>query len=278
MANYNTLTTKEQFIEKGWFPQFGSSWWNLLDKCGVEIRDYFQRVLAQNNNPRQGTIAASIAYDDGTGQQRLLRWIRYNQREDELYAWYLSDLYVSSPDSVTMIYPEYAYSTRAPIYLDDLTNQLYVNLYAEDTYARQPLVKNDKLSNTADTSPRKPRTTTDARANDVRNYFYNRAAWESRTFACDMWNAPILMFRITRVYDRGADNHSATTVDGLRLTKIAQHQWEDADGTEADGNLDMFRTLTMNVIWSNCYKRGVSTGEWHINGKQIDFPTWRTAW
>ena len=269
--------TKEQWISRGTYAEFGVSWANVLEYCDVEIRDLFQKISAQNGDPRETTLAASIAYDDGSGKQRLLRWIRNNQVEGENMYYYLSDLYPASPNATTQFYEQYAYSTL-PIYLQDIASKQMVETYAEDTYVRQGVTSNDNLPNNSDTSPRQPRTDTDDRVNDVRNCFYYRMAWQYRSFVSDMWNEPVIMFRITRVYDHGENDYSDTTVDGLRLTKIARHDWSDPDGTDAAENLDQFRTQTMNVIWSNCYKNGVPVNCWFLNGEAFEFPTWRTAW
>ena len=272
VSDTDRYKTQADYKEHNKWTFYGSSWWNLLEHCGVDIRNYFQMVLAQNRDPRQNTIAASIAYNDSTGKQRLLRWVRFNQNKQQNFYWYLSDVYVNNPDAETMFYTPERYG-KVPIYLEDIANPQMVATYAEDTYARQPLSKLDNLTNTADESPRQPRSATDDRATDVRNYFYDYAAWENRSFPADMWNAPVLMFRMTRVYDRGEEGWSDTSVDGLRLTRIAQHEWYD-------NNIDyieQFR-LAMLVWWANCYVGEAPTDTWFLNGKQIAFPTWRTAW
>ncbi|MBQ9669197.1 MAG: hypothetical protein IJV45_10735 [Prevotella sp.] len=279
---YNSTTdrshlTKEQWMTRGTYAKFGVSWANVLEYCDVEMRDLFQKIFAQSGDPRQATLAASIAYDDGSGKQRLLRWIRNNQVEGQNMYYYLSDLYPASPNATTQFYEQYAYSTL-PIYLQDIASKQMVESFAEDTYVRQPLVPNDNLMNNGDSSPRQPRTETDDRVLDVRNCLYYRTAWEYRSFVSDMWKAPILMFRMTRVYDHGENEYSDTTVDGLRLTKIARHDWSDTDGTAAEENLDEFRNQTMNIIWANCYKSGVPVKCWFLNGEPLNFPTWRTAW
>ena len=268
--------TKEQAIQKNYYSQWGSSVFNLLEYCDVQILDLFQQISAQNGDVREPTIAASIAYDDGSGKQRLLRWIRNNQVEGENLYHYLSDLYPASPNATTQFYEKYTYSTL-PIYLQDIASKQMVEAFAEDTYARQGLSKGDNITNDADTSPRQPRTETDDRVNDVRNCFYYRTAWQYRSFVSDMWNEPIIMFRMTRVYDCGENDHSDTTVDGLRLTRIAKHEWYDEDMGNATVSLETFRN-TMNVVWANCYSDGRSTGWWFLNGEAFDFPTWRTAW
>ena len=272
---YVSDNTKEELEDRNKMQWWGSSWWNLLENCDVEIRDYFQLVTAQNGDPRQGSVCASIAYNDSTGRQRLLRWVRFNQRNDQNFNWFLSDLYPTKPDNETTFYSDNAYNKNSPIYLDDLADQDMVDRYAEDSYARQGVSNLDNLKNNADTSPRQPRSTTDPRATDVRNYFYDRTAWESRSFPADMWNAPVLMFRMTRVYDRGDEGWSDTTMDGLHLTRIAEHDW----GERAEEDIDGFREGIWGSIWNGfCYTNGASSGFWFLNGKTIDFPTWRMAW
>ena len=275
LARFSSLSNDDMKAETGW-PFWGSSWWNLLQYCEVEIRDYFQQLTAQNGDPREGSMTASIAYDDGSGKQRLLRWVRYNQKGDNYFYWYLSDVYPSKPDAETVFYTNEQYSD-VPIYLEDIANEQMVKTYAEDSYARQSLHQFDNLANNTPQNPRQPRSTADVHATDVRNYFYNRTKWSLRTFNGDMWNAPVLMFRMTRVYDRGEQGWSDTSVDGLHLTRIAQHDWSTPrfPGEEVQ-NRSLFRESYWINIWNgNCYPADAPSDCWYLNGYRIAFPTWR---
>ena len=262
--------TKQDWISNGKYPKWGCSLYNVLDYANVDMRDLFQLITAQSGDPRQGTHAASIAYNDGSDRMRLLRYITNNQNERQDFKYYLWDHYVSSPDSTTLLYPDYAYS-NVPIYLQDLTDQQKVNAYAEDTYARQGLSSADPITCDGSQARRKARTTTDARASYANNCVYNINTWHSRTFLSDMWNEPILMFRFTRIYDRGATDHATQTVKGLTLTRIKQHEWPDPDGDGADENRDAFRNQDMSVQ----YKNVITSGDWKLDGKDITFPTWQ---
>ena len=260
---------KAQWQSGGQYSQWGSSLYNVLEEARVEIRDLLQLICAQNRNPRQSTHAASVAYDDGSGRMRLLRYIMNNQNQKEEMKMYLWDHYVMKPDSTTMLYPANAYS-NVPIYLDDLTNQQMVTTYAEDTYARQGLSVMDNMEvNTAET-PRKPRSAPDPRAGDAGNCIYNINTWRSRTFVADMWNSPILMFRFTRIYDRGADDHASVAVNGLKMKHVRHHEW----GEFAEEDQQQFRAMTMTVQYKNC----ITPGDWKLDGKDFTFPLWHTLY
>ena len=265
--------SKEAWIDKSKYAQWGSSCFNALEGANFNIRDYFQLIKAQTNNPRQSTHAASIAYNDGSGRLRLLRFIMNNQNTKEEFKYYLWDHYVSNPDATTQLYSEYAYS-NIPIYLDDLTDQTLVNLYAEDTYARQGLQMHDVMTGDGSTDPRQPRSATEPRAADVSNLVYNINTWRSRSFVADMWNEPILMFRMTRIYDRGASEHAIKTVDGLTLTHIKHHEWPDPTGDDADFNREMFRSSTISIQFKQC----ITPGDFKLDGKNYTFPLWQTLY
>jgi len=241
---------------------------------------FFQRIHAQNNDVRQDTHAASIAYNDGSGRQRLLRWIMNNQNAGNELIWYLADNYVDKPDPNEQKYAEAAYGTT-PIYLDDLTSADFIGLWATDTYAKQPLAQSDAKNNDGPTAARNYRTATDRDATDATKYLYDKAKWDSRTFKTDMWNAPILMFRYTRAYDRGDNEYSTHTTSGQVLSLYKEHRWlsvmdmgEDAqfwDEAEKE-NYDEFVGSTLLLQVQNMK----SADTWHLNGKTIAFPKWNT--
>ena len=120
---------KPQWIKDGKYPLWGSSLYNALEFLNVEMRDLFQLIYAQNGDPRQSSHAASIAYSDGTGRLRLMRFIVNNQNVKQDFHFYLWDHYVASPDATTQLYPSYAYDMKSPIYLDNLTDSMYIKLY-----------------------------------------------------------------------------------------------------------------------------------------------------
>jgi hypothetical protein len=208
-----------------------------------------------------------VAYNDGTNQQRLLRVIADNQRDDNLFTYSYWDHYVSSPDSVTRFYPSEAYSNDG-IYLSDLADSLKVATYALDTYAMQPLLN---WSGGDGVSKRNCRNTKDKRATDVRNYLYNRPVWQAFENPRDMWGAPIIFFRMTTVYDRGSSDYSLITTDGRRLTRVNYFKRVDDDGWGRD--IDDFKNFkgATALVYVNM-KSDLNT----LDGKHFAIPNWRT--
>ena len=242
---------------------------NLLDYMDFEIRDYFQRVLHPTGNEREDYYMASIAYKDGsTDKQRLLRYVGYDEVHTQPYKYYLWDHYVANPDSTTILYTANQYS-QEPIYLQDVTDLTKVEKYAPDLIARRPLSRGDDMVQQEEAKPsRHTRTTTDDRNAKASNCVYNRATWFSRSFVCDMWNSPVLMYRLTRVYDRGDSDYANRTVDGHTLTLLHARQfpegWDKADIEDAK--------------YSNWLGLFESFSDFFVDGVSIQHPTWRTVW
>ena len=264
---------KESWKIVGKYNNWGSSCFNALEAANFSIREYFQIIQAQNGDSRQPTHAASITYNDGSGRIRLLRFIMNNQNEKNDIKFYLWDHYVGTPDSTTQLYPSFLY-TAIPIYLEDLTDQNFVNSYAEDTYARQGISGLDNTLKTGNLPPRQPRSTTEPRVADVNNLVYNIDTWHNRSFVTDMWNAPILMFRFTRIYDRGASDHATKTVEGLTLAHIKHHEWANEYDDEGEENREQFRGTTMSTQYLQC----ITPGDFKLDGKDYTFPLWKTLY
>ena len=191
---------------------------NIFEHAGVDVRRLFQSITAQNGDKRQPSQVVSVMYGDGsTLNQRLLRFVCNQQNEYNNMEFYFWANYPKNPSATATKLAPSAFSD-VTITLQDLLLQDMVNKYAEDSYARQPLDlhSGDDKAKTV----REPRKTIDDRANNVSNYFYNKEAWEQNTFPADMWNAPVLAFRMTRVMDRGDSNYERNTEDGLTLTPV----------------------------------------------------------
>ena len=265
--------TKQFWIAQDKYQIWGSSAFNALDYAGVEMRELLQLISAQNGNPRQATHAASIAYNDGSGRMRLLRYIANNQFSDNLFRYYLWDHYVSSPNSTTLLYPDFAYSSSAPIYLDDLTDKSKIKAYAEDSYVRQGQPESEFPSGIG-VSSRQPRTEVEPLAADASNCAYNIDRWRNRAFLADMWKAPILMFRMTRIYDRGATGHALTAANGLMMVRIKAHEWADADGDDAEIYRNQFMTMNFPALYATCSNPGV----WKLDGKDMEYPSWQSLY
>ena len=76
-----------------------------------------------------------------------------------------------------------------------------------------------------------------------------------------MWNSPVVMFRMTAVYDRGPKDYTTKTVDGLTLTPLKSRPWID----EYNENLyeEISRTL---AIWHS-NEVGI-----YVNGNKTNMP------
>ncbi len=236
----------------------------------------FQRIQAQSGDLRQGTHAASIAYKDRSSRQRLLRWIMNNQNAKNDFLWYLSDYYVNSPDMITQFYKSGDYS-KTGIYLDHLFYKEYIELFAKDTYAIQPLSKSDAKDNQGPVNPRSIRTEVDSLANDVSNFLYNAELWNNRKFRADMWNEPILMFRYARVYDRGNGDFATVTTDGLQLRAAKISRWLSAfeESKSYQEQLEIDREAWVDYSNSLLGKYYSAINAIYLNGELIELPSWK---
>lgn len=183
---------------------------------------------------------------------------------------------MEDPDSITELYATSRYGNK-PIYLQDIAEQEMVNKYAEDSYARMPYFPFDNWKNNADmTVYRKPRSKADSKAKDVTNYSYDWEKWQNRTFPSDMWNEPVLMFRMTAVYDRGDTEYGTKTVDGLTLKLRMLRDWIDDDGYD---NWDAVLNIYVNA-WGTIMCNDLDN-IW-LDGQRIDWPdpfkTWKQTY
>jgi hypothetical protein len=96
-----------------------------------------------------------------------------------------------------------------------------------------------------------------------------------------MWNAPILMFRYTRAYDRGDGEYSTLTTGGQTLTLYKKFRWlsvgqlslgPDAQDQAERENYSEYTTtlIPMQVGYANDRRA------WFLNGKAFTFPKWDT--
>ena len=236
----------------------GLTYLNIKQYAGIEFKKVMQGIKAQDNDPRNASIACCIAYDDG-GQglfQPLMRGVVNYQnpkRDPHIYCW---TQYPSTPDTQTQFVQNFS---NVNIMLQDIADQTMVNRYASDTYAVQPLSK-IYWPEVNDTQPRSARSQADDRALDLRNYFYDRQAFDNMDFPGSMWNEPILVIRYTRIWDNGDYDYSPTTQDGHILTLVHERPWEDYDYHEVIDNL--------STIWMN-------QDNLYLNGQKKRFKTWR---
>ena len=269
---FSQTATKKDPKER-WQPRELAGWgyilFNLLDYMDFDPRLLFQRVFSPSNDVREDLFLASIAYkDETTDKQRLMRYMGYDPRHQVPYEHHLWDHYVTNPDSTTVPYSSDRFSTE-PIYLQDVTDANKVKAYGKDLIASRPLSRGDGSVNVDSTSARHYRTATDARNAKASNCVYNLAAWQSRSFVSDMWNAPVLLFRVAAVYDRGDNDYATQTLDGHTLTLHHARIWKD-DEFDTEELYDRSMGLLAPML---DYRR-----DFRLDGQTITFPTWRTAW
>jgi hypothetical protein len=212
---------------------------NVYEYAGVDVRRIFQSITAQNGDTRQPSQSASVMYrtgDDSQLNQPLLRFVCNQQNEYNNMESYFWSCYPKTASATATKLGASAFGDLS-ITLQDLLFQDMVNKYAEDSYARQPLHVN---SGGDGKTAREPRKKTDERADKAINYVYNKDSWENFTFPSDMWNAPVLAFRMTRVLDRGDKLYEKNTVDGLKLEPVHLVEYvydEDAEEHELESGL-----------------------------------------
>ena len=268
--NYNTMknkyNTREEW-ENDYSLPYSPSYLCLLDNANYCCTDLVQVLTAQNGDPRAPSLAASIAYSDpmSSSKQRLMRWVMNNQNSKNDIEYYVWDHYPSQPSATATKVTNFSNNS---IFLQDIADPNMVARYAEDSYARQALFPWDGPVENQNQPARQPRSSIDVRANFAYNCVYNRSTWWNREFLADMWNAPVIMFRITRVEDRGEKDYSTTSVDGHRLKLYAQRDWEDAEGND---DLNRLRLVSLLATYAN---RDMI----YYEGKKIGMPSWQTAW
>ena len=245
-------------------PIAGKSALNILRNAGVDVRRIMQAIYAQDNDPRNASLACCIAYNDpsNTIGQTLLRCIvnyQNPQRDARMYFW---TLYPSAPDTQTQFVENFS---SVKILLQDIADQTLVNRYATDTYARQPLAP-QTLPNSDLNTLRSIRTQADERARDVRNYYFDATQFSNLGYPGSMWNEPVLVFRYTRVKDMGESDYSKTTVDGHTLTLLAERDWAVGDASR-DETYDMVK-MYASTMWRNLELI-------HLNGQHYQLKTWQ---
>jgi len=238
---------------------------NIRDHAGVDFTRLMQFVDAQNKDPRASSILCSIAYDDGVSQttQPLLRCVMNIQNEQNQPTFYCSTKYPAQPDEATTFVQNYS---DTKIMLQDIADQEKVNRYALDSYARKAL--NSMYYPQTDGQPRSIRTNTDDRARDVRNYYYDKTIFNGYAFAGDMWNEPVLVFRYTRVWDRGETDFKTTTVDGHTLTLLHDRFWVVDDYEELSYE-DYQNTMDQQSLVF------INMSDFYLNGQPHHILTWQ---
>ena len=195
---------------------------HLKEKADFDAKKFFTYVLHNTGKVFYDIQLACFGYSDpNDNKQRLMRYINHptdDDRSDDIYVWLH---YPKTPSTDSLRQKQF--NANEPIHLQDMTSVDFVGYWAPDWYATRPLTVN---SGGDGTTARAYRTTTDARAKDVTNYVFKPAAQQNRTWLTSMWNDPVYLMRVTRVYDRGDNDYSSFTEDNIPLRLYEPFSWK----------------------------------------------------
>jgi len=225
---------------------------NIKNNANVDISKLAEALAGQSSG---GNIEHfSFAYSITNGvRQNLMRYFAISTAyETFTYLW---SKYPSS--NVTQL-DKYSTMTSSSfsnleICLQDIADASKVSSYGNDAIAKAPL--------NGSTTATPARTSSDSRAENVNNYFYNASTWASGSNPTGMWNEPVLFFRAAVLYDRGGE-YSTKTKDGKTLTMVSNVT-----------NLSQPSATWSHSMWSG------QTGSYRKeNGANASIPTWQSAW
>ncbi len=241
-----------------------ASYLNIRSWADVDIRKLIQRSKAANNDPRQSSMTACIAYYDNNDfdiTQPLLRVIINNQNQANDMTFWIWDSYPQAPSADEQF--QRVFSDK-PLRLQDIANQELVDKYAEDHYARQPLL----IPSTIDGKEgpvREPRQQAEPKAKEVSNYFYDRESWNAFRNPTSMWNEPVIFLRMTAVKDLGDNEYSEKTVDGHTLRLLHARDWNIEDDDNLQGLINSLKVYYTTFVGDSFFE----------NGQKSTWPTWR---
>lgn len=213
---------------------------------------------------RNLTQMFSVAYYEpaealSSGAQHLFRFLYPISLNNACPPYFLWKHYPAKPDQVSTEYTDFS---LVSITLQDIASAEKVAKYAPDFYAKQPLEHEQ--------AGRSIRSQTDPAAKNPQPYFYGTSQWNDHT---DMWNEPILFFRMDAVYDRGTE-YATTTLGGHKLTLVAEMKdftSEVAEDTKADAYVYVYSSKHNNE--QDWYDNTVK-----LDGVDYTIPNWRNAW
>lgn len=237
---------------------------NVKEHANVDLRHLMQEVAIkryQEDNAKGGTELCSFAYyEPGSTKQHLMRYITERGPGNS----FITVMYDKYPKESTTenIYPELTsvMFSDTPVYLQDVADMEKINAYARDYMAMAPFM-------TEEMQPRQVRKEAEARASDITNYIYSKDAWDAKTQPLGMWNEPVLLLRVTAVYDRGDyEGYATMTVDGYELTLVSR------------GLRNQNETPDNPYMWLGAAQTYNQAQDRHINGVQQAIPTWQAVW
>ncbi len=213
---------------------------------------------------RNLTQMFSVAYYEPTealasGAQHLFRFLYPISLNNECPPYFFWKHYPAKPDQVSTEYTDFS---LVSITLQDIASAEKVAKYAPDFYAKQPLEHEQ--------AGRSIRSQTDPAAKNPQPYFYGTSQWNDHT---DMWNEPILFFRMDAVYDRGTE-YATTTLGGHKLTLVAEMKDFTSEVAE-DIKLDAYV-----YVYSSKHN---NEQDWYDNTVKVDgdayvIQNWKRAW
>jgi len=246
---------------------------HIKDNAGVDITHFYQSVASRSGDKRNHTQQAAFAYSVPgiTNRQPLMRFLLPIDIDNQAVPYVFREHYVENPNNTAIQYNADQFGQEL-ICLQDVADQEKVNKYAADFYACQPITVDTGGDGT---SKRTGRTKADERANNVANYIYNKEVWDKFEYPTDMWNEPVIFFRMDCIYDRGDTEYATTTVGGhtLTLTSACQEFVEDENDPDELNENKSSMYSTFNTILVN-YTKDTN----HLDGKVMHFPSWKEAW
>ena len=228
---------------------------NLLDLLQVTKGWGDERNLTQMFSVAYYEPAEALA----SGAQHLFRFLYPISLNNACPPYFFWKHYPAKPDQVSTEYKDFS---RVSITLQDIASAEKVAQYAPDFYAKQPLEHEQ--------AGRSIRSQTDPAAKTPQPYFYGTTDWDNHT---DMWNEPILFFRMDAVYDRGTE-YATTTLGGHKLTLVAEMKdftSEVAEDIKADAYVYVYSSKHNNEQ------------DWYDNTVKLDgdayvIQNWKIAW
>lgn len=191
---------------------------------------WLPQVGDEKSDPRQNIMPLCVPYDGpSTVGQNLLR-MQINTIDFERNNIYASIWTHYPTEQLRDTQP--SNFSNLDILLQDIASSDMVNRFADDRVARMA-IEYPKSQETI--IPRPIRTTADERAMDLSKYITTPVAYQyfNEDTPKSMWNDPILVFRATRIYDRGHFNHATKAENGATLTALKKIYCYD-DSEEAD--------------------------------------------
>lgn len=230
--------------------------WNFWHTAGVDLFAVLQ-VHKLKLNERPFFVLANVAYNSSDNDQRLLRFV-CDGYENAYQVYNFWEHYPTEPFTVYNADGPKSFSTT-PIRLQDITQQQMVQAHADDYYVKTLMLNTGKVGVI--------RTAADVNAAKASNYVYNAEKVANGTQPLSMWNEPVMMFRVTKVFDKGDDNYSPRTVDGHTLTakSLIPREWQGVDIREGAIEGVMGQMLAVYRMT-------------RLDGKQFTLPKWNEDW